>query len=94
MSGRKGDPAADDARWYAPDLMTNLRKKLKAEKKAKAKKDKAKHAKALKLETRKADRERDESAPPHEKSSFIGGKQASSKPINRASGPGHRTQGK
>ena len=74
--------------------MSNARKKVKAEKKAKARREKAKRTKIQRIEEKKSE-PGDKKSKLKEKSSFRGlGQQASSKPSERTNAAGRRTQGK
>ena len=75
--------------------MSNVRNKVKKEKKAKARREKARQARTKHLEERKAEKEREGGAPKYQRDDSRGGQQGpSSKPAGPASSRVHRTQGK
>ena len=74
--------------------MSTARKKVKAEKKAKARREKAKRTKTQRIEEKKAE-PGDKKSTSKTKPSFKGlGQQPSSKPSSRSNAAARRTQGK
>jgi hypothetical protein len=75
--------------------MSNASKKLKAEKKAKVRKEKSKRVKAQRIVEKKAVADQEKREPKKDVPGFKSAEQrASSKPSSRSSTPGRRTQGK